>query len=124
MSGFVPNLNLRSAPLKEPRVEVDKRCVDEASRTPDSGEARRRVIYVFTVCEYGGGEIASCRLTCGEAFADGFEVGVRMHIDEDTHYVVRRRSAKATTPTTASARAVARGGLKSSDVLASSEAMR
>jgi hypothetical protein len=47
------------------------------------------VIYVFTICEYGGGEIAFCRLTCGEAFADGFEAGVRMRIDEDTHYIVR-----------------------------------
>jgi hypothetical protein len=63
--------------------------VDEASHIPESYEAQRRVIYVFTICEYGGGEIASCRLTCGEAFADGFEVGLSMRIDEDTHHIVR-----------------------------------
>ena len=45
--------------------------------------------YVFTICEYGGGEMASCRLTCREEFADGFELGLKMRIDEDTHYIVR-----------------------------------
>ncbi len=70
-------------------MEVDNRWVDEVSDTPDSGDAQRRVIYVFTICEYGGGELASCRLTCAEAFADGFELGVRMCIDEDTYYIVR-----------------------------------
>jgi hypothetical protein len=47
------------------------------------------VIYVFTICEYGGDEIAWCAVTCEEGFADGFELGVRMRIDEDVHYVVR-----------------------------------
>jgi hypothetical protein len=47
------------------------------------------VTYEFTICGYGEGEIASCRLTCGEAFADGFEAGVRMRIDEDAYYIVR-----------------------------------
>jgi hypothetical protein len=47
------------------------------------------VIYRFTVCEYGGGEIASCTLTCAEDFADGFEFAVKTHIDEATHYIVR-----------------------------------
>ncbi len=45
--------------------------------------------YLFTICEYGGGEIASCKLTCEEDFADGFELGVNMRINEDTHYIVR-----------------------------------
>jgi hypothetical protein len=47
------------------------------------------VTYEFTICEYGGGEIASCRLTCGEAFADGFELGLRIRIEEDAYYIVR-----------------------------------
>ena len=38
---------------------------------------------------YGGGEIAWCTLTCEEDFADGFELGVRMRIDEEVHYIVR-----------------------------------
>ena len=45
--------------------------------------------YLVTVYEYGGGEIASCGLTCDKEFADGFERGLTMCIDEDTHYIVR-----------------------------------
>ena len=47
------------------------------------------MIYLFTICEYGGGEIASCTLTCEEDFAHGFELGVRMRLNEDLHYIVR-----------------------------------
>jgi hypothetical protein len=47
------------------------------------------VIYLFTWCEYGGGEVASCRVTCDGAFADAFERGLNARVDEDTHYVVR-----------------------------------
>ena len=47
------------------------------------------MIYLFTICEYGGGEIAWCTLTCEEGFADGFELGVRMRINEEVHYIVR-----------------------------------
>ena len=47
------------------------------------------MIYLFTICEYGGGEIAWCTLTCEEGFADGFELGLKTHIDEEAHYVVR-----------------------------------
>ena len=45
--------------------------------------------YRFTICEYGGGEIASCTLSCEEGFAYGFELGVTLRIDEETHYIVR-----------------------------------
>ena len=47
------------------------------------------MIYLFTICEYGGGEIAWCTLTCEEGFAEGFELGVRMRINEEVHYIVR-----------------------------------
>jgi hypothetical protein len=47
------------------------------------------VIYLFSVCEYGGGEIGWCTVSCEESFADGFELAVKMHINEETHYVVR-----------------------------------
>ena len=47
------------------------------------------MIYLFTICEYGGGEIAWCTLTCEEGFAEGFELGVRMRINEEVHYLVR-----------------------------------
>jgi hypothetical protein len=47
------------------------------------------VIYLFSVCEYGGGEIAWCTLSSGEGFADGFELGVKLRINQETHYVVR-----------------------------------
>ena len=60
----------------------------------------RGVIYLFTICEYGGGEIAWCTLTCEEGFADGFELGVRMRINEDVHYARAERSAKKTSPAT------------------------
>ena len=69
--------------------------MDQASHASDSLDGRRPFgertawTYVFTICAYGGGEIASCRLTCGEEFADGFELGLKMRIDEDTHYIVR-----------------------------------
>jgi hypothetical protein len=53
------------------------------------------MIYLFTVCEYGGGEIASCTLTCEADFADGFERGVTMRINEDTHYIVREEIGEA-----------------------------
>ena len=45
--------------------------------------------YLFTICEYGGGEIAWCTLTGEEGFARGFELGLRTHIDEEVHYIVR-----------------------------------
>ena len=45
--------------------------------------------YVFTICEYGGGEMAYCTLTCNEEFAVGFELGLKMRIDEETYYIVR-----------------------------------
>jgi hypothetical protein len=56
------------------------------------------VIYQFTLCEYGGGELASCRLICDEDFADGFERGLNTRIDQETHYLVREelRDAEAT----------------------------
>jgi hypothetical protein len=44
---------------------------------------------MFTICAYGGGELATCTLTCSEEFADGFERGLTLRIDEDTHYIVR-----------------------------------
>jgi hypothetical protein len=47
------------------------------------------VIYLFTLCEYGGGESATCKLTSGEAFADGFERGLNLRINQETHYIVR-----------------------------------
>ena len=47
------------------------------------------MIYVFSICEYGGGEIASCRVTCTEDFADGFELGLKMRIDEAAYYILR-----------------------------------
>ena len=47
------------------------------------------MIYLFTICEYGGGEIASCTVTCAEDFADGFERGVSTWIDEATCYILR-----------------------------------
>lgn len=45
--------------------------------------------YLFTLCEYGGGEIAATKLISDEAFADGFERGVNMRINDETHYIVR-----------------------------------
>jgi hypothetical protein len=57
------------------------------SHSTDPGA--RGVIYLVTVCEYGGAEVAACRLTCSDEFADGFERGLKMCIDEDTHYVLR-----------------------------------
>ena len=53
------------------------------------------MIYLFTICEYGGGEIAWCTLTCEEGFAHGFELGLRTHIDEDAYYVVREEIGEA-----------------------------
>lgn len=47
------------------------------------------MIYLFTICEYGGEAIASCTLTCDEDFAHGFELGVTECINEDTQYIVR-----------------------------------
>jgi len=47
------------------------------------------VTYLFTLCEYGGGETASCEVVCDEAFADGFERGLHLRLNQDTHYVVR-----------------------------------
>jgi hypothetical protein len=54
-------------------------------RNADTGE----MVYLFTWCEYGGGEIASCRVTCDRPFADAFERGLNKRIDADAHYVVR-----------------------------------
>ena len=45
--------------------------------------------YLFMVCEYGRGEIGWCMVTCDEAFADGFELAVKAHLDEEVHYIVR-----------------------------------
>jgi hypothetical protein len=53
------------------------------------------MIHLFTICEYGGGEVASCTLTCDEDFADGFELGVTMRIDADTYYIVREEIGEA-----------------------------
>jgi hypothetical protein len=47
------------------------------------------VIYLFSVCAYGGGEVAWCTLSCEEDFADGFELGVNLRINQETHYIVR-----------------------------------
>jgi hypothetical protein len=47
------------------------------------------VIYRFTLCERGGVEIASCRLTCDAEFADGFERAMYLRIDDDSQYIVR-----------------------------------
>ena len=51
--------------------------------------------YLFTICEYGGGELAWCALTCDEGFAVGFELGVRMRLDEDVQYIVREEIGEA-----------------------------
>ncbi len=64
--------------LRENPVEVDK---EKVKRTTNA--------YLFTLCEYGGGEKASCKLICDEAFAEGFERGLNLRIDEDKHYIVR-----------------------------------
>jgi hypothetical protein len=53
------------------------------------GHGARTVIYRFTLCERGGVEIASCRLTCDAEFADGFERGMELRIDDETQYIVR-----------------------------------
>jgi hypothetical protein len=53
------------------------------------------VIYAFSICAYGGGVIASCRVTCAEGFADGFERGVSMHVDETAFYIVREAIGEA-----------------------------
>ena len=45
--------------------------------------------YRFTLCERGGVEIASCRLTCDAEFADGFERAMNLRIDDDSQYIVR-----------------------------------
>jgi len=47
------------------------------------------VTYLFTLCEYGAGEVASCELTCEEDFADGFERGLNLRINQETHYILR-----------------------------------
>ena len=47
------------------------------------------MIYRFTLCERGGVEIASCRLTCDAEFADGFERAMYLRIDDDSQYIVR-----------------------------------
>lgn len=47
------------------------------------------MIYRFTLCESGGVEIASCQLTCDAEFADGFERGMSLRIDQDSQYIVR-----------------------------------
>ena len=71
------------------------------------------MIYLFTICEYGGGEIAWCTLTCEEGFADGFERGVRMHINEEVHYIVREEIGEEDLAGhTASHRALDTSGLK------------
>jgi hypothetical protein len=47
------------------------------------------VTYRFTLCERGGVEIASCRLTCDAEFADGFERAMNLRIDDNSQYIVR-----------------------------------
>jgi hypothetical protein len=39
--------------------------------------------------------IASCRVTCTEEFAEGFERGVSMHVDDEAHYIVREAIGEA-----------------------------
>jgi hypothetical protein len=53
------------------------------------------VIYRFTLCERGGVEIASCRLTCDAEFADGFERAMNLRIDDDSQYIVRESIGEA-----------------------------
>ena len=53
--------------------------------------------YLFTYCEYGGGEVASCAVICGETFADGFERGLNLRIDAETHYLVREEIGEGVT---------------------------
>ena len=47
--------------------------------------------YLFTVCEYGRGEIGWCIVTCEQGFADGFELALTTHLDAELHYVVREQ---------------------------------
>ena len=76
------------------------------------------MIYLFTICEYGGGEIAWCTLTCEEGFADGFERGVRMRINEEVHYIVREEIGEEDLAGhTASHRALDTSSLKRSTTL-------
>ena len=56
------------------------------------------MIYLFTLCEYGGGESATCRLTSDEAFADGFERGLNLRINQETHYIVREEIGDEAAP--------------------------
>ena len=55
------------------------------------------MIYRFTLCERGGVEIASCRLTCDAEFADGFERGMELRIDAETQYIVRESIGESET---------------------------
>jgi hypothetical protein len=47
------------------------------------------VTYRFTLCERGGVEVASCRLTCDAEFADEFERAMNLRIDNTWQYIVR-----------------------------------
>jgi hypothetical protein len=74
-------------------VEVDKGTdaphIRHIQKAPEPVRRMPGMTYRFTICEYGGEEVAWCTLTCGERFAEGFERGVRMRLDEDLHYIVR-----------------------------------
>ena len=53
------------------------------------------MMYRFTLCERGGVEIASCRLTCDAEFADGFERAMNLRIDDNSQYIVRESMGEA-----------------------------
>ena len=90
-----------------------------------SGSRTGGVIYLFTICEYGGGEIAWCTLTCEEGFADGFELGVRMRINEEVHYIVREEIGEEDLAGhTASHRALDTSSLKHSRTLVADPGLR
>jgi hypothetical protein len=84
-----------STVLRRKPVEVDTGADERHIRhlqVQELSSATRRaraVTYLFTICEYGGEEVAWCTLTCGKRFAEGFELGVRMRLNEDVHYIVR-----------------------------------
>jgi hypothetical protein len=48
-------------------------------------------------------EVAACAVTCDEDFADGFERGLNLRIDAETHYLVREEIGKGVTDLVASA---------------------
>ena len=73
------------------------------------------MIYLFTLCEYGGQEVASCELICEEDFAHGFERGLNLRINQETHYIVREEIGEdGAGRARRRARALGRRGLKRS----------